>query len=50
MKSNSYDRWIEQRQIDVASKADGSPTITGIDAKSVAAAFMPLKPVFSTAC
>jgi hypothetical protein len=37
---------IEHRQIDVAAEADRSPTITGIDAKSVAGAFTPLKPVF----
>jgi hypothetical protein len=50
MKSNSYDRLIEHRQIDVAAKADRSPTITRIDPKSIAGAFMPLNPVFSTAC
>jgi hypothetical protein len=50
MNSNSYDRLIEHRQIDVAAKADRTPTITGIDAKSIAGAFMPLNPVFSTAC
>jgi hypothetical protein len=50
MRSDSYDRLIEHRKIDVAAKADRSPAITGIDAKSVAGAFMLLKPVFSTAC
>ena len=50
MKSRSYDRSIEHRQLDVAAKADRSPTTPGIDAKSIAGAFMPLKPVFSTAC
>jgi hypothetical protein len=50
MKSNSYDRLIERRPIDVATKADRPPTITGIDAKSVAGAVVPRKPVFSTAC
>ena len=50
MRSNSYDRLLEHRQIDVAAKADRSTAITGIDAKSVAGDFMLLKPVFSTAC
>jgi hypothetical protein len=46
MKSNSYHRLIEHRQIDVAAKADRSPTITGTDAKTIAGAFMPLNPAF----
>jgi hypothetical protein len=50
MKSNSDDRLIGHRQIDVAAKADQSPTILGIDAKSVAGAFMSLKSAFSTSC
>jgi hypothetical protein len=50
MKSNSYERSIEHRQIDALSKTDRDATITGTDSESVAGTFMPLKPVFSTAC
>jgi hypothetical protein len=50
MKSNSYDRRVDHRQIDVAAKSDRSSNITGADAKFVMGAFMPRKPAFSTAC
>jgi hypothetical protein len=50
MKSNSYDRLIEHRPIAALAKVDRNATTTKIDAKCVADAFMPLKPVFSTAC
>jgi hypothetical protein len=50
MKSNSYERLIEHLQINAPAKAERGPTITGIDAKPFASAFMPIKPVFSTAC
>jgi uncharacterized Ntn-hydrolase superfamily protein len=50
MKSNSYDRLVAHRQIDALDKTGRDATITGVDAETVAGAFMPLKPVFSTAC
>jgi hypothetical protein len=50
MKSNSYERLIEHRPINAPAKADRGPSITGFAAESVADAFIPLKPVFSTAC
>jgi hypothetical protein len=50
MKSNSYHRLIEHRQIDVAAKADRSPTVTGIDPKTIAGALMHLNPAFQSAC
>ncbi len=50
MKSNSYDRLAEHRHIDAGANTDQDPTILRIPPKSVSAAFMPLKPVFSTAC
>jgi len=50
MKSKSYEHLIEHRQLNAPAKADRDPSITGFAAESVAGAFMPLKPVFSTAC
>jgi hypothetical protein len=50
MKSNSYERLIKHRQINAPAKADRDPTIIGFAAESVTDDFMPLKPVFSTAC
>jgi hypothetical protein len=49
MKSNSYEHLIEHRQIN-AAKVDRDPSITVFAAESEGGAFMPLKPVFSTAC
>jgi len=50
MKSNFYERMIEHRQINARAKADRDPSITWIATESLPSAFMPLKPVFSTAC
>jgi hypothetical protein len=50
MKSHSYDRLAEPRHIDARAKTDQDLTIIRIPPKSVSAAFMPLKPAFSTAC
>jgi hypothetical protein len=50
MKSNSYERLTEHPQINAVAQADRDPSITRIAAEFVASAFMPLKPVFSTAC
>jgi hypothetical protein len=50
MKSNSYGRLVERWQTDLADNADRPSTTLGIEAISVASAFMTREPVFSTAC
>jgi hypothetical protein len=50
MKSTVYNQLIARRQIELAERAGRTPTIVGIETKFVADAFMPRKPVFSTAC
>jgi hypothetical protein len=50
IKSASYERLIEHRQVNSPAKTDRDPPVTGREVKSVASDFMPLKPVFSTAC